>query len=484
MAYWQRMYLIGMVLAIMLCIIGELIWIPDPIHIGSSLYWIDLLNGMVYLLAVVPLVWLVAAVGGIVHARKEALRAGLEGRNEARRKRGYSVGLYLDVLRRGLLVLTSLVAAVFISWMAATGEMQLMLMVAIAGLLLASWLIALWDLLVLERRRRGGKFPKRSVVAFVVSVALLFALFYPMPYMVTYPGLSVNMHRYAVAEGDQGRDGRGQIMGVLVFDRPAFPIDWLYAELFPNYKFREIRKLGMSIGSYENLVHNLKMEANDLGSAVGFKLAGVGDGAVAYGAQVQSVQIGGPAYGELRPGDIIIRINTHAVSSSLTLTNVMRLIEPGDPIEVRLLRNNEPMTVRLNTVVHPEDENRPAVGITVDDALMLDLPMDVRFRSYFAHEGGPSHGAALALTLIDQLTPGGVTFGNRVAVTGTINANGTVGKIGGIRQKAYTVYRNGADVFFVPYGQAQEARLGAPELNIVPVQTLREILDWLKANPR
>ncbi|MFS0724521.1 PDZ domain-containing protein [Paenibacillus sp. 1P07SE] len=484
MTYWQRLYLVGMVLAIMLCVAGELIWILDPVHIGKSYYWIDLLNGIVYLLAVVPLVWLAAAVGGIVQARREAVQSAIEGRASAVRRRGYSLGLYLDVLRRALLLLASGLAALFISWMAATGEMMLMLMVATAILLLLSWLIALWDLLVLERRRRNGRFPSRSVLAFIVSVALLFALFYPTPYMVTYPGLSVNMHRYAVAEEADRHGVHGQIMGVLVFDRPAFPIDWLYAELFPNYSFRPIRKLGMSIGSYENLVHSLKMEANDLGSAVGFKLAGVGDGAVAYGALVQSVQIGGPAYGELRPGDIIIRINTHAVSSSLTLTNVMRLIEPGDPVEVTLLRNNEPITVRLNTVVHPDDENRPAVGIQVDDALMLDLPMQVSFRSYFAHEGGPSHGAALALTLIDQLTPGGVTFGNRVAVTGTINANGTVGKIGGIRQKAYTVYRNGADVFFVPYGQAQEARLGAPELNIVPVQTLRDILDWLKANPK
>jgi len=484
MTYWQRIYLIGMGLAILLCIAGELIWIPDPVHIGMNVYWIDLLNGMVFLLAAVPLLWGGAAIGGIAHARKEALRIAQAGQEGGSQKRGHGLRLYLDVLRRWLLLLTSAGAAVFIGWMAATGEMRLVMLIWAAGLLAASWAIALWDLFVLERRRRGGRMPRRAVTAAALSVLLLLALFYPMPYMVTYPGLSVNMHRYAVAEGDRGEGGNGEIMGVLVFDRPAFPIDWLYAELFPNYKFRPIRKLGMSIGSYESLVHNLKLEANDLGSAVGFKLAGIGDGAVAYGALVQSVQIGGPAYGQLRPGDIIIRINTHAVSSSLTLTNVMRLIEPGDTIEVTLLRNNEPLTLRLHTVVHPEDENRPAVGITVDDALMLDLPMKVRFRSYFAHEGGPSHGAALALTLIDQLTPGGVTFGNRVAVTGTINANGTVGKIGGIRQKAYTVYRNGADVFFVPYGQAQEARLGAPELNIVPVQTLRDILDWLKAHPR
>ncbi|MBW7455556.1 hypothetical protein K0U00_16145, partial [Paenibacillus sepulcri] len=90
----------------------------------------------------------------------------------------------------------------------------------------------------------------------------------------------------------------------------------------------------------------------------------------------------------------------------------------------------------------------------------------------------------LALTLINQLTPGGVTYGNRVAGTGTLDAAGAVGPIGGIEQKAYAVDQTDADVFFVPAGQEQDARKGAPDLNIVPVHSLDEILNWLKSHPR
>ena len=50
--------------------------------------------------------------------------------------------------------------------------------------------------------------------------------------------------------------------------------------------------------------------------------------------------------------------------------------------------------------------------------------------------GGPSAGLAMTLAILDDLTPGDLTGGKRVAVTGTIDPSGNVGEIGGIEQKA------------------------------------------------
>jgi PDZ domain-containing protein len=90
----------------------------------------------------------------------------------------------------------------------------------------------------------------------------------------------------------------------------------------------------------------------------------------------------------------------------------------------------------------------------------------------------------LTLALIDQMTPGGVTYGNHAAGTGTIDSQGQVGAIGGIRQKAFSIERAGFDVFFVPAEQENEARQGSAHLNIVPVKTIDDILVWLKENPK
>jgi PDZ domain-containing protein len=90
----------------------------------------------------------------------------------------------------------------------------------------------------------------------------------------------------------------------------------------------------------------------------------------------------------------------------------------------------------------------------------------------------------LTLAFIDQLTPGGVTNGHRVAGTGTIEMDGSIGMVGGIPQKAYAVSRTEADVFFVPAEAAEAAAKAAPTLNIVAVSHIDEVLDWLNKHNR
>ncbi|XEC94700.1 PDZ domain-containing protein [Paenibacillus tarimensis] len=460
---WQRMYIIGMAGAIVLFVTGELIWLPDPLRIGRALYWIDLLNPLMLLLLITPLLWLIASVKGVVHE----YRVG--GRHS------------VIILRRALIGAISCAAAAVLLVMVTTGELSLPSLIVLAALIGSGWLLTVWDSAASELRLRPGQLPWRSAAGLLISLALLAGLFWPTSYLVTYPGLTVNMNRYASVDGGSAK---GEIMGVLVFDRPAFPADWLYAKLFPNYAFHPIENLGMSVGAYETLVRDMKEEADAMGSAVAMHAAGLGKGVTSHGAKIISVELSRPAIGLLRPGDVIVGIDGGTVASTTELQDRMRLVKPGDLVRVKLVRGRTEHIVDVPTTEHPDDKERAAFGIQVMDDLELDLPRHVSFRTYLAHEGGPSHGAALTLALLDQLTPGGVTMGNRVAVTGTIAADGTIGQIGGIRQKAYTVYRAGADAFFVPSGQEHEAKLGAPNLLVVPVNNIFDIINWLKIHPK
>ncbi len=71
------------------------------------------------------------------------------------------------------------------------------------------------------------------------------------------------------------------------------------------------------------------------------------------------------------------------------------------------------------------------VGLT----LSFDLPVDVKIQ--INNVGGPSAGMMFALGIIDKMSPGDLTGGQHIAGTGTIDADGNVGGIGGIRQKLY-----------------------------------------------
>ncbi|TYP77696.1 YlbL family protein [Paenibacillus methanolicus] len=92
--------------------------------------------------------------------------------------------------------------------------------------------------------------------------------------------------------------------------------------------------------------------------------------------------------------------------------------------------------------------------------------------------GGPSAGLMFALQTLDELTDGDLTAGMRVAGTGTINAKGEVGAIGGVSHKVVAADRAGADVFLVPEENEQEAIAKAADIGtamrVLGIGTLRE----------
>ena len=100
-------------------------------------------------------------------------------------------------------------------------------------------------------------------------------------------------------------------------------------------------------------------------------------------------------------------------------------------------------------------ENRPS----------YEFPFDVAIDS--GDVGGPSAGLAFTLAILDRITPGDLTGGARVAVTGTIELDGTVGPVGGVKQKTEAAVSEGAVLFLVPsdeYDEAVEAADGRIEI--------------------
>ena len=96
--------------------------------------------------------------------------------------------------------------------------------------------------------------------------------------------------------------------------------------------------------------------------------------------------------------------------------------------------------------------------------------------------GGPSAGLAFTLALLDELTPGELTGGKKVAATGTITPSGAVGEIGGLPQKTVAVEREGAELFLVPLAELAEAQAKAEgtNLKVVGVETLDDALAALQ----
>ena len=96
--------------------------------------------------------------------------------------------------------------------------------------------------------------------------------------------------------------------------------------------------------------------------------------------------------------------------------------------------------------------------------------------------GGPSAGLMFSLEIINQLTEEDITKGYNIAGTGTLNEDGTVGRIGGAAQKLVAADKAGADYFLAPAENGrensnyQEALAAAEDINtdvqVIPINTI------------
>ena len=121
-------------------------------------------------------------------------------------------------------------------------------------------------------------------------------------------------------------------------------------------------------------------------------------------------------------------------------------------------------------------DGHPHVGIQVGTEPVQKLPVDVKVNLDPAI-GGPSAGLMFSLGIYDTLTPGSLTGGKTIAGTGTVDAAGSVGPIGGIQQKIVGARDAGAQLFLVPPDNCAEA-LGAPngDMRLVKATTMHDAL--------
>jgi PDZ domain-containing protein len=198
------------------------------------------------------------------------------------------------------------------------------------------------------------------------------------------------------------------------------------------------------------------------------------------GARIEFVDPSAPAAGKLRAGDVVVAVDGEAVNAPSALRRAIRSAGVERALRLRVQREDEDIDV----AVRPERSAAgvPMLGVLVSQAAEIRLPVEVEIDT--GGVGGPSAGLAFALDLMEELGTD-VDRGHRIAVTGSIELDGSVGPVGGIKQKTIGVDRADIDLFIVPAGEnAAEARRHANGIRIVPVTSFQQALRTLATLPR
>lgn len=202
------------------------------------------------------------------------------------------------------------------------------------------------------------------------------------------------------------------------------------------------------------------------------KAAGMPVSLSGRGSRVTAVVPGAPAGRVLAKGDVIVAVDGRPVSLAEEVGAAIRSRPAGTLFTFTIERIDRRIEVKARSRTGLTQEG-PAIGILTETRdLKVRLPFEVEFRRHDI--GGTSAGLAYALAVYDLIKPGDLARGRSVAATGTIDVDGRVGPIGGVREKAAAARDAGAKLFLVP----SEELSGAHDTGIEThgVSTLEEAI--------
>lgn len=197
---------------------------------------------------------------------------------------------------------------------------------------------------------------------------------------------------------------------------------------------------------------------------------------------VSAVWADSPADPALKARDEILTIDGTPITAADQVRSLVQAKPIGSEFAMTVLRDTESgaktVDLTLTSEANPTDESKPYIGISVGEYYSADFPIAFTLDTV----GGPSAGLMFTLGLIDKLSPEDLAAGKHIAGTGTIDPEGKVGPIGGIRQKLAGARGAGAELFLMPKAHCAEAAGHVPDgLTVTPVESVTDAVDALQA---
>ncbi len=337
----------------------------------------------------------------------------------------------------------------------------------------------------------------RKITIWGVTAAILMwlLLYSPTPFVVYEPGIAVPVQDMVEIKSRTGIESNGELLLTAV--RLTEPNLWnIIKAVFDSDKDVVLKRAvfkGESKEQYAKRISSVMSGSQSAAIEAAYKYSNV-----PYENKLQSIYITGKiAVSEqqqakqelLQDGDQLLGVEGEEPFSSISdmVVKLQPTTETAD-FQLEVVRANEVRHVVIQLNEHKKGQEwsvdqlaeQLAVESFIEKRKLVPLHAKKTIEIKAKDIGGPSAGLVFALTAIDLLTDGDLTEGLTIAATGTIDSEGNVGAIGGIKQKTVITSREGADLFIVPKANEQEALRKAKRLKtkmqIVGVETLAEAI--------
>lgn len=322
------------------------------------------------------------------------------------------------------------------------------------------------------------KFIKNNIKVIILYAVLIAVFTVPLDYEIYTPGGLIKLSDRLDVEG---YEEKGDFNLTYVGGKKGTIPLLLLSYIIPNWDIVSVDEMRIGEEEYTDIVKRGQIDlasVNQNALIVAFEAAG-------YEYKINKEEIAvyyvfEEATTDLKVGDIITHINGVKVNSLEELKSKIIEYEVGEEVSFTVLRNDK--EEKCSGVIY-ESEGEKIIGLYLHSILDVETTPKVTF-NYKANENGASGGLMSTLHIYNTLINEDITKGDIIAGTGTIELDGTVGEISGVKYKLIGAVKNGADVFIAPTNNYEEALKVKEENNydieIIEATTFKEVVEKLK----
>lgn len=324
-------------------------------------------------------------------------------------------------------------------------------------------------------------FIKENYLVLLFGIVFMATILYPLPYYIYTGGGTINVKDKIHIEN---KETKGDFNLCYVEQINANIPTFLLSKLLSNWD--SVSKEEVSLNDKEDIKDIYKRdkiyleEANQNAIFVAYKKAGKSVNIL--DKHLYIIYLEEDSDTDLKIGDDILEIDGSKIDSLTDISKILDNYEVGSKLNIKVKRNGKEMM--KYAIVHEKD-GRKLIGIALTS--IYDYEVDPKITFTFSNsESGPSGGFMVTLAIYNQLIDNDISNGLKIAGTGTIDIEGNVGSIGGVKYKLKGAVDSKSDIFLVPAGENYEEAIKYQkkyhyDIKIIGISTFEEAIEKLES---
>jgi PDZ domain-containing protein len=316
------------------------------------------------------------------------------------------------------------------------------------------------------------KFLKENFKFLLFIALMIIVIEIELPYYIEAPGGTINLSKRI---DNNYNKKNGSLNMLYVTEYKGNIVTVLLSKIIKSWDLYEISNQQISNEDSEDIyLRNKVMLENSIQNAtfVAYNYAGkkidIKD--------KQNIIIATTKNNGLEIGDIVLSIDDLEVDNIKTIKDYLNTLNTNDNVNIKIKRNAKE---KIITVTLDEDK---LLGIMLVTNYEYDIDDDLNI-AFKSGEGGSSGGLILSLGIYSEITGIDILKGRNIAGTGTIDIDGNVGEIDGVKYKIAGAVKNKMDVILVsPYNYEEAKKViqdNNYDIELVKVSTFKEAIDYL-----